>query len=94
MTAETQKQVAEGLPSPFPIWIHASFAAIFVLLLLLLALLWTRNRIVYILALMYVSYGVATYFIIYPAYPQIFLVLESAELALLLSLFNYYFGKP
>jgi hypothetical protein len=55
---------------------------------------WIRNRIGYILALLFISAEVAWYFIAYPTYPTVFLILESTQLALLLSLFNYFFQKP
>jgi hypothetical protein len=61
---------------------------------MLLAALWIKNRIGYTLALLYVSFEVAWYFIAYPTYPTVFLILESTQLALLLSLLAYFFGKP
>jgi hypothetical protein len=48
----------------------------------------------YTLALIFFAFEVAWYFIAYPTYPTIFLILESIQLALLLSLFTYFFQKP
>jgi hypothetical protein len=61
---------------------------------MLLAALWIKNRIGYMLALIYMSYEVALYFIAYPTYPTIFVILEIPQLILLLSLFTYFLGKP
>jgi hypothetical protein len=85
---------AELYPPPFSTWFWISIIALFSAYFLLLAAVWVRNRLGYALALLYLCFEVAWYFIAYPTYPTVFLILESILLALLLSLFNYFFGKP
>jgi hypothetical protein len=85
---------AELYPSPFSTWFWISIIAFFFADFVLLALVWVRNRLGYALALLYLCFEVAIYFIVYPTYPTVFLILESAQLALLLSLLNYFFQKP
>jgi hypothetical protein len=85
---------AELYPPPFSTWFWISVIALFSAYFVLLAAVWVRNRLGYALALLYISFEVAIYFIVYPTYPTVFLILESTQLALLLSLFNYFFQKP
>jgi hypothetical protein len=86
---------AKRFPPPYSTWVLLSYSLTFYFaLLLLLALVWVRNKMAYILALIFLSYEVAWYFIAYPTYPTIFLIIEASMLILLLSLFNYFFAKP
>ena len=84
---------AELYPPPFSTWFWSSIIAFFFAYFVLLATVWMRNRLGYALTLLYLCSEVAWYFITYPTYPTVFLIIESAKLALLLSLFNYFF-KP
>jgi len=61
----------------------------------LLVAVWIRNRIGYILALFFISLEVI-FDILYITEPMssTFLIIESAQLALLLSLLTYFFRKP
>jgi len=83
----------EEIPPQFASWTKLSLLMFYYAYFLLLATLWLRNRIGYTITLIYLSALVISYFAIFPAYPTIFLVLESAELLLLLSLFSYYFSQ-
>jgi hypothetical protein len=85
-----QRQV-EAFPE-FSFWIYLSYFLLFVALLILITALWLRIKIAYAIALLYVAALQIYYFAAYPNYPTIFFILESIELALLLSLFKYFFG--
>jgi hypothetical protein len=94
MTFEIIKRQSEALPYPFSTWVWITVATLYAALFLLLAAVWVRNRLGYALALLYIGFEVAWYFIVYPTYPTIFLIIEASLLILLLSLFNYFFAKP
>jgi hypothetical protein len=88
------------IPPQFKVWLLATYASIILAWLLLLATLWARSKMGYILALIYIAvggvindiYSMTTYTINTP-YALTFLIIESTMLALLLSLWNY-FTKP
>ena len=88
------------IPPQFKVWLLATYASLILAWLLLLATLWARSKMGYILALIYIAvggvindiYSMTTYTINTP-YALTFLILESTMLALLLSLWNY-FTKP
>ena len=94
MAMRNLESLAEALPPQFSIWVWLDTLAFYFACLVLLVAVWIRNRIGYILALLFLSGEITSYFIIYPAEPTIFLIIESAQLALLLSLFNHFFEKP
>jgi len=92
---EYLQRTAEIYPPPFSTWYWISVLTYWFALLLMLTGVWIRNRIGYILALLFISWEVIVD-ILYITEPMFstFLIIESAQLALLLSLFNYFFQKP
>ena len=88
------------IPPQFKVWLLATYASLILAWLLLLATLWARSKMGYIIALIYIAvagvindiYSMTTYTINTP-YAPTFLIIESTMLALLLSLWNYY-TKP
>jgi len=88
------RSIIETIPHPYSNWLMLLYLTFYFAIFLLLALLWVRNKMAYTLALIFFAFEVAWYFIAYPTYPTIFLILESTQLALLLSLFTYFFQKP
>jgi hypothetical protein len=94
-TAERLSRSAEIYPPPFPTWYWISVLAVYLAMFILLAAVWVRNRMGYVLALLFVSFEVIwdIFYITEPMFST-FLILESAQLALLLSLLTYFFGKP
>jgi len=89
---ENYQQVINSYPPPYSTWVLLRYLGYYFATLLLIALVWVRNKMAYILTLIYLSFEVSMYFIAYPTYPAIFLIIESIQLAILLSLFKYFFS--
>jgi hypothetical protein len=87
------QRYAEAFPE-VSFWIYLAYFLFFTAFLILFAALWLRIKIAYVIALLYIVSCLIFYFVAYPNYPAFFFILESIQLVLLLSLFNYYFGKP
>jgi hypothetical protein len=82
---------AEAFPE-FSFWIYLAYLLFFSTLLILIAALWLRIKIAYAVALIYVASCLIYYFAAYPNYPTFFFILETIQLAILLSLFKYFFS--
>jgi hypothetical protein len=104
LTAEVGLIDIQVIPPQFGAWLVATIALFIVAMLILLATLWLRSKMGYIIALIYFAVSVAfdAYAIYAPnipinaphaPYAPTFLIIESTMLALLLSLWNY-FTKP
>lgn len=84
---------AEAFPPGFSFWIYLAYLLFFSGFLIFIAALWVRNKIAYAVALIYIASCLIYYFAAYPNYPTFFFILETIQLALLISLFKY-FTKP
>jgi hypothetical protein len=83
---------AEAFPE-YSFWIYLTYLLFFSAFLIFIAALWLRIKIAYAVALIYIASCLIYYFAAYPNYPTFFFILEAIQLALLLSLWNY-FTKP